>query len=256
MVKLAACVEMIFSSLPFLERLDKVRETGLSAFEFWDWRNKDIDAVNAKRRELGLLVTSFVVSPQISLTKPDVTEEFVRAVKASIRVAEKLECGNLIGPVGLGMAQRGVSWSKQFRNAVKHLKAVAPILQRSSINLLIEPVNLIDHRDCFLSTSAEGYKLIREANSPNVRLLFDFYHQQITEGNLTNNVTKNFNLIGFFHIGDVPGRHEPGTGEINYRNIFRCLDALGYKGHCSLEFVPTCDHFQAVHKTIELAAEI
>jgi len=119
--------------------------------------------------------------------------------------------------------------------------------------MVIEPVNLIDHKGCFLSRCEEGFKLIREVGSPNVKLLYDFYHQQITEGNLIGNAIKNFDLIGLFHVGDVPGRHEPGTGEINYKNIFKALKEKGYEGYIGLEFMPTIDHVDAVRQTIKLA---
>jgi len=140
-----------------------------------------------------------------------------------------------------------------MRNAIENLKNVAPLVEESGMTIVIEPVNLIDHKGCYLSKSSEAAYLIRAVGSSSVKMLFDFYHQQITEGNLISNATKYFDLVGLFHAGDVPGRHEPGTGEINYRNIFRCLDGLGYKGHVSLEFMPTIDHVEAVRKTLELA---
>jgi hydroxypyruvate isomerase len=256
LVKFSVCVEMVFNGLPFLQRLEKVRDAGLSAFEFWGWLEKDIEAVNRKRKELGMKVTSFVIQPPInSLTVPNVKEDFKNAVRLTLNVAQKLDCGIIIAPVGLGAESFHLSREEQLSNAVENFKSVVPMLEDAGVTTVIEPVNPIDHRGCFLTRCSEGFQLIRAIDSPNVKLLYDFYHQQISEGNLIANAASNFDLIGFFHIGDVPGRHEPGTGEINYVNIFKFLDSQGYRNYVSLEFVPTIDPVEAVRQTVRLASE-
>lgn len=249
-----ACVEMIFNDVPFLKRLEKVREAGLSAFEFWGWMEKDIEAIDRSRMELGLRVTSFVAQPQpASLTMKDVSTEFQRAVMTTLDVAQKLECDTIIAPVGLGRGSSELSRKEQLRNAEANFRAVATMLEDADVTMVVEPVNPIDHEGCFLTRCEEGAQLIRAIKSPNVKLLYDFYHQQISEGNLIDNARRYFDLIGLFHIGDVPGRHEPGTGEINYRNIFKFLDGQGYKKHVSLEFVPSIDPVEAVRRTVIMA---
>jgi len=255
MPKFTICVEMLFNNLPFLNRLEKVKDAGVTAFEFWDWTSKDIDAIVKKKSELDLDVSTFNASPRIpSLTRLDVKDEFVSSVEASIKVAKRLDCDNLIAPVGLGQPTPGLPQKKQLRNAIENLKAVVPLIEKSEIRLLIEPVNPVDHKGFFLRKSADAAYVIRNVGSSYVKMLYDFYQQQLTEGNLINNAKSYLNLIGFFHVGDVPGRHEPGTGEINYRNIFRFIEESGYDGYVSLEFMPTGDHTEAIRKTIELAA--
>jgi len=245
---------MLFNHLPFLERLEKVKDAGLSAFEFWGWTNKNIDAIAEKKSELGLICSTFIASRTISsLTRSDVKDDFVLTIEASIKVAKRLNCHNLIAPVGLGQPTRGLTRPQQLRNAVENLKAAVPLLEKSGIILLVEPVNPINHKGLFLRKSAEAANIIRKVGSPNVKMLYDFYHQQLTEGNLIDNAKAYFDLIGFFHVGDVPGRHEPGTGEINYKNIFHFIDQSGYKEYVSLEFMPTGDHAEAIRKTIDLA---
>ena len=254
--KFGVCVEILFNYLPFLERLEKVKDVGVSAFEFWDWTNKNVDAIADKKSELGLTVSTFGVDPRVpSLTRLDVKDKFVSSVGASIKVAKKLNCKNLIGPVGLGQPTSSLSRQQQLANAIENLRAVAPLLEESNITLIVEPVNPFNHKDCLLRESAEAAYVIHEVESPKVKMLYDFYHQQLTEGNLINNAKKYFDLIGFFHVGDVPGRHEPGTGEINYRNIFKFLDEYGYEDYVSLEFIPTGNHKEAIQKTIELASQ-
>src|SRR4029077_17233792 len=108
--------------------------------------------------------------------------------------------------------------------------------------VVLEPLNvLVDHAGYYLVTTAEGLEIVDEVASPNVKLLFDIYHQQISEGNVIRNLTENLAKIGHVHAADNPGRHEPGTGELNYAVIFRALDAAGYDGHVGLEYRPSTD---------------
>jgi hydroxypyruvate isomerase len=245
---------MIFRHLPFVERLNRVDAVGATAFEFWSWGNKNLDEIEVGKRELGLSVTTFNLGPGVkSLTRSNLEEEFKSSVKKSIQVAKRLDCRRLIGPVGLGRPTQGLSRQRQLENAIENLKAVVPLLEGSQMTLLIEPVNPVDHTDYFLRRSSEAAELISKLGSSNVKILYDFYHQQITEGNLIGNAKRYSELIGFYHVGDVPGRHEPGTGEINYRNIFRFLDKSGYDGYVGLEFVPSGDPDLAIRETFELA---
>ncbi|MFB0523590.1 MAG: TIM barrel protein, partial [Candidatus Bathyarchaeia archaeon] len=203
---------MVFSYLPFLERLEKAKEVGVSAFEFWGWSSRDVEAIVEKKRQLGLASSSFVVDPlsddsmyRASITGSNTEEKFVSTVEANIKVAKKLDCRKLM-IAGLGSDARNLTRQQQLRNGIANLKAVAPLLEKSGITLLIEPVNPINHENFFLRESAEGAYIVREVGSPNVKMLYDFYHQQLTEGNLIGNAKKYYDLIGFFHVGDVPGR--------------------------------------------------
>ena len=105
--------------------------------------------------------------------------------------------------------------------------------------MLAEPHEPADHPGYFLSRSDETYAILKAVKSPNVKMLFDIYHQQITEGNLIDNIRKFRDEIGTFHIADVPGRHEPDTGEINFRNVFKAIYELGHTGFIGMEFYPS-----------------
>ena len=110
------------------------------------------------------------------------------------------------------------------------------------MTLVLEPLNvLVDHKGYFLETSAEGFEMVDEVGSEAVKLLYDIYHQQITEGNLIANLTANVAKLGHVHVADVPGRHEPGTGEINYRNVFKAVADAGYQRYVGLEYRPLAD---------------
>ncbi|MBR5261383.1 MAG: TIM barrel protein, partial [Oscillospiraceae bacterium] len=115
------------------------------------------------------------------------------------------------------------------------------------------PLNVkVDHPGYYLTSSAEAFELVREAGSPNVKVVFDIYHQQISEGNIIPNIRKNIGLIGHFHAADNPGRMEPGTGELNYRKIFAEIDSLGYRGFVGLEYKPSKASAETVADVIAL----
>jgi hydroxypyruvate isomerase len=133
------------------------------------------------------------------------------------------------------------------------VKELAPLAEAAGVTLVLEPLNIhVDHPGYFLNTSKTGIQLVREVASPNIRLLYDIYHMQVMEGNLIDTLTKNLDVIGHIHVADVPGRHEPGTGEINYGNVFAALRQAGYMGYIGMEFAPTGDSNKAAAEALAL----
>ena len=235
MLKFSVCVEMIFTEVPFIERIAKIKECGLGAFEFWNWRQKNIDDILREKKKYNLELAAFCVEPEVRIVDSARKEEFLQGLKNSIAVAHKLNCKALI--VTTGNEMENLSQDAQHKNIVNCLKSAVPIVEKEKITLVLEPLNtLVNHKGYYLTSSKEGFDIIREVNSKNIRLLFDIYHQQISEGNLTQNIINNIDLIGHFHIADVPGRHEPGTGEINYGNLLKRIEETGYNGYIGLEF--------------------
>ena len=253
MVRFSVCIEMIFRELPFLDRIDAVARAGFSSFEFWRWRPKDIKAISERKEENALDIAAFCVDPMGRIVDHRTRDEFIKGVKDSIEVASKLECSTLI--VTTGDEMESVSRGIQHESIVESLKGAAKLVREADITLVLEPLNvLVDHKGHYLSSSHEGFEIIEQVGSSNVKLLYDVYHQQITEGNLIDTISKNIGSIGHFHTGDVPGRHEPGTGEINYANVFRKMDELGYEGFVGLEFRPLVDSEEALSKVRRIAA--
>jgi hydroxypyruvate isomerase len=243
---------MIFRDKPLLERLDSVAKCGLPAFEFWSWRDKDVDGMLAKMKETGLKVSACCVDPGTRLTHPRFRKTFVSGVKGTIETLKKLGSKTMIVTVGNEIPR--MSREDQHKSIVDGLKAAAPLVEEGGITIVVEPLNtLVDHGGYYLWSSKEGFEIVREVGSPNVRLLYDIYHQQIMEGHLIHNITKNIDLIGHFHVGDVPGRHEPGTGEINYVNVFKAILETGYDGYMGLEFRPAKSGEEALERTIGIA---
>ncbi|HPT96513.1 MAG TPA: TIM barrel protein [Armatimonadota bacterium] len=252
MLKLSACIEMIFRDLPFPDRIAKVAECGLPACEFWRWVDKDLDAIVKAKEAAGIAIACCSCDTRGPLVADGSAATFVEGLKASCEAAHRLGTRTLI--VTTGQEIPGKPRSEQHANIVTALKEGAPIAEREGITLVLEPLNvLVNHKGYYLSTSAEGFEILREVGSPNVKLLFDIYHQQITEGNLINNIRDGIDLIGHFHVADNPGRNEPGTGEINYRNVFKAIEAAGYQGYVGLEYHPLADPAETLKNTLALA---
>lgn len=236
-MRLSPCIEMLFREESIPARLRRVKELGFSGFEFWGWENKDIDELIQVSTELDLTVVTFCTA-FVSLVDAKQRDEYIEGLKRSIDVARRLGCQQLITQTGAELST--VSREDQLLSLIDGLNACVPILEANKITLLVEPLNvLVDHKGYFLSRSAEAFDVIRAVNSPYVKILYDIYHQQITEGNLIPTIRQNIDLIGHFHIADHPGRHEPGTGEINYRNVLQAIKDTGYDGWIGLEYRPS-----------------
>jgi len=253
MIKFSVCVEMIFRDLPFVERVRKVAEAGAEGVEFWRWDNKeDLDGIRKVADECGVKIVAHTGSPSNNLVNPDNKKDYIEGLRKGIEVAKKLGCSTLLQTTGNEL--KDVPRAEQHRSIVEHLKEAAPIVEDAGVVLVLEPLNtLVDHKGYYLDSTAEAVEILQEVNSPNVKLLYDIYHMQIMEGNIIQTIEKNISLIGHFHIADVPGRHEPGTGELNYGSIFRKIDELGYDGFVGMEFKPLGDHLEAVKSVMAMA---
>jgi hydroxypyruvate isomerase len=147
----------------------------------------------------------------------------------------------------------GLSHEQMHASCVEGLKRAADVVAAQNVELLLENIDAPENPNYFLTSAAEGFDVVREVGHPHVRFLYDLYHEQVSEGNLIAKLEKNIDLTGLIHIADVPGRHQPGTGEINYQNIYRKLNALRYSRYVAMEFVPTCDVVQALREAREFA---
>lgn len=237
-LRFAVCVETIFRNVPFEQRLEHVVDQGFSAFEFWQRDGKDMNITLALKTALQLDLCAFVGSTA-TLTDPAQRSKFLDDITRAAGLAVDLSCENLI--VHSGPAIRNVPRIRQRESIIEALQEASLIAADADVRLVLEPLNRLDHPDTFLYSSDEGFEIIRAVKHPHVRLLFNIYHQQISEGNLSMRLTENLDLIGHIHVADVPGRHEPGTGEINYEHIFGLLRERGYKGYVGLEYFPLVD---------------
>jgi hydroxypyruvate isomerase len=251
-VPLSVCVEMLFRDLPFLERLDRVAETGAPAFEFWRWAEKDLPAVAERARRLGLRCAGLVGSGGGPLVDPARRRDFVDGVRASIQAARTVGATTLIATTGQALA--GVERAAQHASIVEGLRASASLAEDAGMTLVLEPLNtLVDHAGYYLDTTAEGAQIVDAVGSPAVKLLFDAYHAAVMGEEIVAEVRAHVGRVGHVHVAGAPGRHELGRGQLDYRAFFDALAASGYEGYVGLEFRPTGDHAEAVAGALALA---
>lgn len=250
----SACIEMLFAELPFVDRITASAEAGLKAVEFWGWRAKDLEAIFERAKRDEVTVASFLVDCEGDLCDSEAHSEWVAGAVESIEQADKYGVRTLIVTTGNDLA--GVTREQQHQAIVEGLDAVAVCAEEMDVTLVLEPLNvLVDHAGYYLVTSDEGFEIVGEVDSPKVKLLYDIYHQQISEGNLIARITANMDKIGHFHCADVPGRYEPGTGEINYANVFGVIADSDYEGHVGLEFRPSASSEDAIAKVLAIAGQ-
>ncbi len=239
--RFAVNIEMWWSKVPFLERFDRAAELGFPAVELWPWRGRDVDAIAKKSQQLGLEIAQFTAWPfEPGMNDPANHERVVAEIEASCQTAKKLNCRKMT-VVG-GNDQPGMTQAQMHANIITALKRVAPIAEKHEVMLILEPMNIrVDHKGHCLYGSPDPVRICREVNSPFVKINWDLYHMQITEGDLCGRLRDGFDQVGYLQLADHPGRHEPGTGEIHYNRVLKQAHDLGYRDYVGLECVPIGD---------------
>jgi len=252
--KISVMLWTVFQNLPFEERLEKVAEAGYHAVElvgeYKSWSEEDFRRANRKRRELGI---TFDVTAGLAhgVGDPKAREAFLSDLRQELPVMDKIECRAII--VMSGNVVPGLSRAEQHQSCIEGLKRAADIADEKGISLLLENIDLEENAHYYLWSVAEGFEIITRVGHPRVKFLDDFFHEQISEGNLIEKLEKNIDKLGLVHVADVPGRHEPGTGEINYTNIYKKLATLKYDRYLAMEFIPTGDPVASLRRAREEA---
>lgn len=220
---------------------DRVRlgyRYGFPGVEQLGWLGLDFGKAKEVLDETGVTSTAIVIQSENGenmnklewthgMVWEDSRKAFVESFRESVKAAKAMGVPNIIATTGNERAD--VSREEQFDICVGTLREMSRIAEDEGLMIVLEPLNvLVNHRGYFLVTTEEAVKMLRAVDSPSCRLLFDIYHQQISEGNVIRNITENIDMIGHFHIADNPGRLEPGTGELNYKNILRAIQKTGY----------------------------
>jgi hydroxypyruvate isomerase len=236
--------------LPSYDRcIEVVAEAGYQGVElvgyFQTWTPEEQRRLMAKMRSLGVMI-DMLSGLQASFAIPDQTEEFVARVEAHCRIAQGLGCPQI--NIKSGKKIDGVDPKAQVAAAIENLKRASDVADKAGINIVIEPIDLIENPTIFLTSVKDGFEIVRAVNRPNVKVLYDFYHEQRGGGNLIEKLEKNIDWVGLIHIADVPGRNEPGTGEIDYTNIYRSLGKLGYSRFIAMEYAPTSEPVASLRK--------
>jgi hydroxypyruvate isomerase len=240
--KLSVMLWTVYRDMPLEQRLEKVAEAGYRAVElvheFEHWQAADFRSAAARRRSLGITFDA-TAGLSTGIADPAQRGKFLEELGKLLPIMEKLECRSLIVLSGDGVP--GLSKEAQHQSCIEGLQRAADLAAPHGVILLLENIDPEENPKYYLTSSREGFEIVRQLNRPNVRFLYDLYHEQIAEGNLIQTLEKNFAWLGLVHVADVPGRHQPGTGEINYGNIYRKLAQLHYGGYMAMEFIPQGD---------------
>ena len=184
---------------------------------------------------MGVFVAHKIYWDKPNLTSGDSSfrEEFLKDIRESVDVAKRVNAKWMTVVPGLLDQRKNISY--QTSNVIETLKRASDILEPHGLVMVLEPLNFRDHPGLFLSRSPQAYQICKSVDSPSCKILFDIYHQQIQEGNLIPNIESCWDEIGYFQIGDNPGRKEPLTGEINYNNIFKFIKEKNFDGILGME---------------------
>ena len=226
--------------MTFAQRLDLFKSHGFTAVEYNGLLKHPLPEVEQLRKDLdarGMDFGIFVANPggwdRAGVVDPKQHPAFLEEIQKTIQYHKVIK--NRSVTTLTGMALPGVSRSTQRRSCVEGFKKAADLLAGTELALAVEPLNHIDHPGFFMTRADELAEVIAEVGSPNVRMLYDLYHLQVTQGNLIRDFQQYYDLTGYIQTGDVPGRKEPGTGEVNYRNVFKAIYDKGYRGIIGME---------------------
>jgi hydroxypyruvate isomerase len=249
----------ILRDQPFEQRLEKIAEAGYRNIElvgeYAKWSEEDFTRAIAKRKQLGIRFDC-TAGLKHSLCNPAERDALVAEFRATLPVMERLECPAII--VLTGNTVPGMTFEAQAGSCVEGLKALAAVVDGKKIGgepvrLLLENIDPEENPKYFLTSVSRGFDIIKSVNHPQVQFCYDLFHEQISEGNLIEKLEKNIEQVGLIHVADVPGRHKPGTGEINFINIFRKLRDLKYDRMVAMEFLPTGDPVEELRAAREMA---
>jgi len=252
-MRLSIRVEPLFPGLTLAQQLERVAAAGYAGYEFGDWRAADAKATVALQRKLGLecvcLVGNKGVNPVgMGLCDPAERAGFLAEIAASAEAAERFETKKMV--VLSGFKVPGMTREAMHASMVEGMKRAHEIVARRGVTMIVEVINTLakieplnpkgdNHSRYFLDRTPEAFQMVREVGSPYFQILYDLYHVQIMEGNLIETIRENIAAIGHIHVADVPGRHEPGTGEIHFGNVFKAIRESGYRGYVGMEYIPT-----------------
>ncbi len=246
MVNLAANLSMMFNEVGFMERFKQASDSKFKAVEYlfpYDFSKEDIsNELNENNLEqvlFDLPAGDWENGDRGIAVDPNRKNEFKDGVGLALEYAEVLNPKNLTCLVG--KIPNNVSDNQARSILIENLSYASAETKKAGIKLLVEPINTLDIPGYWLHNTKEAIEIIKEVNSSNLLLQYDIYHMQIMEGNIINTISNNLNMIGHMQLADNPGRHEPGTGELNYPIIFEELDKMGYKGWIGCEYVPIGD---------------
>jgi hydroxypyruvate isomerase len=250
-MKYSLCIENFYKDLLFEDKFAAAKRDGFEYCEFWTWKDRNWGDVKKAIANSGMKIAAFSGDDEYSLINPDENSLSIDFLIKSIEKAKEIHCRYLVIHSDAlnkdGSAKETVkplSYEAKLLNMLKVLESIAPFAEKEEVTLVLEPLNTRlgqprSHKNYFLEYPQPAFELTRQVGSDSVKVLYDIYHMQLMAGNVIKTLEKNIDQVGYIHLADVPGSHEPGTGELNYANILRGLDSMGYTGFVGFELLPS-----------------
>ena len=242
-MRLCVAMPCFFKNVDFCDAVRQVAALGYDAVETYAWKDLDLKTVRRALDETGVELLSMCTT-EFRLTDPAYRDAWVAGLRETCEAAAVLGVRKLITQVG---KDTGAPREEQHASIVAGLRAGAPILEQYGVTVMIEPLNTyVNHPGYYLWQSAEAFAIVREVNSPYVKVIYDIYHQQVMEGNIIPSIVNNLDCIAHLHGAGHPGRNEMQYGESDYQNIIKAVDGAGYTGALGLEYKPLLDPIESL----------
>jgi hydroxypyruvate isomerase len=243
----------------FEEKLLMAAKAGLQSVELVGEHTQWTDAETARMKKaaasFGLGMDTVAAAPDwknrpVTMVDPAHRQGFLSEVQKAIVWAQKLEVPQIILLTGDDIPGR--THQEQYASVLEGAQRAGELAAKAGVTLIIEPLNAkVNHKGFFLTNCVEGLKLVKEADNPHVRLLFDIYHEQVQMGNVTRTIIEAAPYTGVFHVADNPGRNDPGTGEIHWPNVYKAIQKTGYSGYITMEYIPLGDPVASLIKAVD-----
>ena len=239
-MKLIPCIEMLYKAEhpDLVERIRAAKADGFEAVDIWLWRDKPLEAIRHACEETGVNVFSFGVDPRASLVDPAEHATVLGGVRNAVPVAKQLGGARML--LASGFTRPGVPDAEQRASVVKVLREAARIAEDGGVSILLEPVHMVIGGNLmYVRTVRHGLDIVEEVGSPAMRLLADVYHGAVSGETFAQAFADRIELVGHVQVADFEGRHEPGTGQLDWSVLVPLLHRLGYRGDIGLEYLPT-----------------
>ncbi len=255
MIKTSVNLGCIYTELPFEERFAAAKADGFDYIEFWDFADKDLEQVKNLLSRNDLKMSAMSGDGPYSMCDPALQDKYIARIKEAIAAAKIIDCPNLVihSDTLEEWPQYAVPLSGEYSDLEKYLvmfdtlKTIAPLAEEAGITLVLEALNTEkDHKRNFLAYTEDSVALVKAVKSPHVKILYDAYHMYLDEGKVCETIEKYSEYMGYIHIADAPGRHEPGTGAINFKKVLQVLSTTSYDAFVGFEFYPENDTATAI----------
>jgi hydroxypyruvate isomerase len=243
----------------FEERVQIAARAGMQSIElvgeYAEWSPGEAAAKLKFVRSFDLGIDTIIATPNwgsrpVSMVNPDHRANFLADVRKAIEWSQRLEVPQII--LMSGNVIPGRTYAEQYASLVESAKGAAELAARAKVTLIVEPLNSkVNHKGYFLDSCVAGLKLVKEVDSPSLKLLFDLYHEQVQIGDVTRTLTEAAPHVAVFHVADNPGRNDPGTGEMNYPHLYRAIKKTGYSGYICMEYLPLADPIASLKKSVD-----